>query len=132
MYNRYMKHAKKIFWSRRDRAYSRGIDWQLTFDEWYNWYLSHGVDMDQRRTHSAMILCMCRYNDQGPYSLSNIYCATNSQNMKDSHTQGGSVKLKRSIQTPYGVFTGINHAMRVLKVDVYYRMKRQPSEWYYL
>lgn len=75
--------ARQRFYDQKGRAGFRGIEWHLTFEQWYQWWLDHGVDRDHATTHSRDQLCMCRPNDTGPYSLDNIYCGTRSENTKE-------------------------------------------------
>ena len=91
-----MKIALKKYKGHMYQSKVRGIDFQLTFDEWYNWWLSNGIDKNLSiKWIGANRLCMCRYKDIGPYSLNNIYCATNSQNVKDFYLQGAIPRKPR-------------------------------------
>jgi hypothetical protein len=84
-----MTTAFEKFRAQRYQARRRGIDFQLTFDEWYNWWLANGVDKNMGvQWTSTTRLCMCRFNDTGPYALNNIYLATHSQNIKDMFKTG--------------------------------------------
>lgn len=67
----------------------RKIDFNLTFDEWYNWWLSHGVDkrLDIKWPPKARP-CMCRIGDAGAYELGNIYFDTHNKNVKHLHENG--------------------------------------------
>jgi hypothetical protein len=67
--------------TKRAETNKRNISFEITFSEWYYWWLENGVD---KNIDSAHDLCMCRNNDTGPYRLDNIYFATRSQNVKDS------------------------------------------------
>ena len=74
-----IQSAKQKYYSHRNRAKRANIEWQLTFDEWYNWWQQTGHWNDRGRAgHNYH---MCRYNDIGPYALHNIYCDTNSNNV---------------------------------------------------
>jgi hypothetical protein len=68
----------------RKGARAHGREFLITFDEWYNWWLSNGVDKNYPTTQSGKQLCMCRYGDTGPYHIDNIYCATRNQNTSDA------------------------------------------------
>lgn len=80
-------------------AKSRSIEFKLTFDEWLSWWKATGKY--HLRGRASDNYCMCRKGDVGPYSLDNIYCATNAQNAKDAGANG------RIISTG---FTGHNHS----------------------
>ena len=78
------QYAIERFKDQRGKAAARGISFQLTFEEWDNWWMANNVDRNIPRKHNKNTLCMCRYGDVGPYSLTNIYCASLAQNTKDS------------------------------------------------
>lgn len=83
--------ALAIWKYQKHRAQSkfRGIDFLLTFEEWYNWWLQNGVDKNQDVKWTGKGRpCMCRKGDTGPYELNNIYFATNSDNAKDLTKHG--------------------------------------------
>lgn len=74
--------SKARYRDQRKAAAKRGIPFNLTYEQWYNWYLSHGVDKNIRQGKGGDCWCMCRKNDSGPYELGNIYLDTNSNNVK--------------------------------------------------
>ena len=74
--------SKARYRDQRRSAKERGIPFNLTYEEWYNWYLSQGVDKNIRQGKDGNCWCMCRYNDSGPYELGNIYLDTNSNNVR--------------------------------------------------
>ncbi len=131
-----LSYAKLRFREHRKGARIRNIQFLLTFEEWYEWWLSNGVDRNIPRVNDGDILCMCRYNDQGPYALGNIYCASKRQNTADGHKSNPYPNGKRkTIQTPFGVFNSKIEAAKALQINtttVSSRMKRHPTEYYYL
>ncbi len=62
--------------SQKSQAGRLGISWEITKKAWIAWW---GDDFALRGP-SAEDLCMCRYEDAGPYNLSNIYKATRAEN----------------------------------------------------
>lgn len=56
------------FCNQRSNAARRGIEWCLTFEEWYEWW---GDDIDKRGSGHGS-LQMQRTADSGPYALWNI------------------------------------------------------------
>lgn len=84
---------------------SRGIEFNLTFDEWITWWKSTGKY--HLRGKNGLDYCMCRKGDTGPYSLENIYCATNKQNAQDAKANG---KIKATLG-----FTGRTHTTEARK-----------------
>lgn len=80
--------------SQKRNARIWGIEWQLTFAEWWNAWQSSGK-YEKRGVGSGYV--MGRFGDSGPYSLDNIYICTARQNIKDSYlTNPHSNRLKKS------------------------------------
>lgn len=131
-----MKKAIAYYKAQKNSAESRDISFELTFDEWYNWWLKHGIDKNfsqGKRTKDT--LCMCRYGDVGPYSLDNIYCATASQNSKDMTANNSAFHPKRKISTPQGIFDSITNWSKVVgKTPGAFasRRKKYPNDYKYL
>ena len=69
-----LKRARYL--EQKSRAKARGVPWEITFDEWVNWW---GADWE-KRGKKELDLCMARYDDEGPYKIGNIYKATNIEN----------------------------------------------------
>lgn len=103
-----MKNAIKKYNAKKIDAEKRNIKFNLTFNEWYDWWLSNGVDKNKDALpRSKNTLCMCRFGDTGPYSLDNIYCATVSQNSKDLHKNKLLSCNRKQIITEVGNFNSI-------------------------
>jgi hypothetical protein len=125
------------------KAKTRGIGFLLTFDEWYDWWLSNGIDKNTQPPQSRTdpnVLCMCRINDTGPYQLGNIYCATRGQNSKDARAinpftkRGANRHSARSLHTPNGDFKFIGDAAKshgCTDVTIRNRMISKPLEYYF-
>lgn len=107
-----MSTAKKRYHTCIQEAKARGIAWELTYEQWNNWWLMHGVDREVALPNTKDALCMCRIGDVGPYSLDNIYCATRSQNSID-RTINKPTKTK-PVLTPYGKFNSIVEAAQTI------------------
>lgn len=54
------------------QAKLRGIEWRLTFYEWYKWWLDSGHYHERGRRQGQYV--MGRIGDIGPYALNNIMC----------------------------------------------------------
>ena len=131
--------ARHLYSAQKSTALLRNIPFQLTFEEWYDWWLNNGIDKDQvfgRQTKNT--LCMCRYNDQGPYSLSNIYCDTMANNSSDArkfNPKKGKIPTKRC-HTPLGDFDSCISAANALNISAScldYRLKSKfKIDYYYL
>jgi len=64
-----------IFYSRqRNHANSRGVEWLLSFWEWWNIWRDSGR-WDQRGKGVGKY-CMCRFGDSGSYEKCNVYIDT--------------------------------------------------------
>lgn len=76
------KHRQR-YMMQRNKAQHRGIEWNLTFDEWFLWWLESGHYHERGRLKGQYV--MARFGDAGPYSLDNIMCIPNRENV---HTHG--------------------------------------------
>ena len=123
-YNAHKAHATK-----------RGIDFLLTYQEWYDWWLKNGIDKEGptqgKRTKDT--LCMCRFGDTGPYSLNNIYCGTVSQNSKDIDKYKHKFARKK-VQTPLGTFNSVTDAAQAHNVPIWKmsELMRSSSKYQFL
>lgn len=74
-----MRAARRAYVQQRNGARHRGIDWEFTFDAWWEiwqpyWHL---------RGPGKNGLCMAREKDEGPYAPGNVYLTTNLGNLMD-------------------------------------------------
>ena len=83
-----IKQAKAKFSNQKGQSKRRGIAWELTFEQWLEWW---GRDLD-RRGNGPLDLQMCRHGDVGSYELGNIYKGTS----KDNARTAGNVKRNRT------------------------------------
>jgi hypothetical protein len=83
---------KAKFHHHKNNAIRRGIDFQLTFDEWHNIWLSSGHLADRGRGRNKY--CMSRYNDSGPYAIGNVEIKTNQDNFAEVPTEKLGTKGK--------------------------------------
>lgn len=67
---------RMAFLYQRKSAKRRGVVFQITFEEWRDWW----GDRFQYRGKGPDDLNMCRYADEGSYRLGNIYVASGSEN----------------------------------------------------
>ncbi len=75
----WQKSTKGKFTHQRRKAAERGIDWNLSFEDWWNWWMKTGL-WEQRGSTKGRY-CMCRFGDVGPYSLDNIYVGLHGDNV---------------------------------------------------
>ena len=129
-----MIDAKIRYNNHKQSAKIRNIPFHLTFDEWYNWWFQHGIDKNYPTIQGSNRPCMCRFNDQGSYELTNIYFDTNSNNMKhriplNGIRNGNSKKIK----TPLGIFDCKQDAAKAHKItrNMIYKREKLDSQNYY-
>jgi hypothetical protein len=134
-----MRNAKCKYSAHRSSANKRNIPFNLTFDEWYNWWLAHGEDKNlSQPSRNGNTLCMCRKNDIGPYALSNIYCDTIRNNTKTYHqhtTQYTPTHPGKRIKTPLGIFDSALQAALAHGKNanwIAYRLRKHPVDYYYI
>lgn len=83
--------AFRKYCSQRAGANKRGVGWELTFEQWLEWW---GADLDKRGRGTSN-LQMQRLADTGPYKLGNIRKGTPLQNMK---TKGRMQRLRATLK----------------------------------
>lgn len=74
------------FAGQRRQAKQRGIEWLLTFDEWFGIWQQSG-HWEQRGRKSGEYV-MARHGDIGPYSADNVYICLASDNHSHAHANG--------------------------------------------
>ena len=80
-----LSYAKSRYNTQKSGARARGIPFLLTFEEWYQWFLTQGVDRNIPQGNKGTSYAMCRINDSGSYELGNIYLGTQSSNTADAN-----------------------------------------------
>ncbi len=109
-----LNHARNCYGNKMKEARERDIPFYLTFQQYYEWFLDHGIDKNIPQKNDKNAWCMCRYNDTGPYELENIYLDTMSNNSKFAHVMRKEKGIKYSnpnkgksplIITPDGMMT---------------------------
>ena len=147
-----MRDAKYRYADHKKGAKGRGIEFLFTFDEWYNWWLSNGVDKNYAGKNNKDQLCMCRINDSGPYSVDNVYCDTRQNNINYARSLKHWNNLSRKtvtpitsprglgythgakLNTPKGIFSNRKDAIKALGIPLSTLRELQinnPSEYYW-
>ncbi len=62
----------------KEGAGERGIEFKLTFDEWWGLWEPHWIDK------RIGVVCMCRFNDEGAYELGNVRIDTWQNNIREA------------------------------------------------
>lgn len=77
-----VKNPGVAFLQQKRNAIKRGIEWHMTFPEWWRvWRESGKWELRGRGTG----YCMAREGDSGPYAPGNVYICTVGQNFSDSY-----------------------------------------------
>lgn len=77
------KKAWGAFIAQRGQAGHRGIEWDMTFAEWWSVWCESGHWSERGRSH-AQSFVMGRFSDSGPYRVGNVHVISFSQNISDS------------------------------------------------
>ncbi|MEK1932225.1 MAG: hypothetical protein AAAC47_21105, partial [Pararhizobium sp.] len=86
------------FCRQRMNAKARGIEWNLSFADWWRIWRDSGK-WDQRGR--GYRFNMARYGDSGPYSEENVYICTGAQNASDSYlTKPASARVAKRKKKP--------------------------------
>lgn len=83
----YNKTPMGAYIRQRSNARARGIDWEFTFETWWEVWEKSGKW--EKRGKKATEYCMSRKFDWGPYSPSNVRIVTNSRNTKECNALTG-------------------------------------------
>jgi len=78
-----MKIAKQKYRDHRGNARKRGVEFKLTFDEWYQIWISSGF-WELRGPNKGQY-CMSRFGDKGAYESTNVFIQLNGKNTQDAH-----------------------------------------------
>jgi len=74
---------EKKYTDQKSKAKCRGIDFKLTFEEWYDIWQKSGK-WDQRGIRKGQYV-MSRYKDQGAYEIGNVHIQTVGDNNKEAY-----------------------------------------------
>lgn len=77
------KELRKIglrFVQHRHNAEVRGVEWRLTFEEW--WGIWERSGRWEKRGCRFGCYCMCRLNDEGPYAVDNVFIDLATKNVQ--------------------------------------------------
>lgn len=91
--------------AQRNMAIYRKIEWNITYDEWIEWW-GDNIEKRGRKTND---LVMGRIDFQGPYSLENIVLRTHRENVIHGTQRAGNKRM-RPVRTPLGDFRSVKEA----------------------
>ncbi|MGQ7908603.1 hypothetical protein [Burkholderia sp. BC1] len=94
---------KDKFNSQKYSAKQRGIEFHLTFEQWWNIWQQSGVY--HLRGVGKDKYCMGRFGDVGAYALGNVYICTNAENGRSGHiglkhTAEAKAKISAAMKGP--------------------------------
>jgi hypothetical protein len=111
---------KSKFYEHRQNARRRNIEFNLTYDEWMNIWVQSGHWNERGRGLGKY--AMCRYGDQGPYEVGNVYidlCEVNAQQARlgDKNTKAHIAKIRKAL-------TGKKKTMTAIKNNSFAQLNR--------
>jgi hypothetical protein len=77
------RRLKRRFLQQRASATYRGVEFQLTFEEWRDWWMATG-HVDERGKYRGQWV-MGRPGDQGPYAIGNLRCLRAEDNVTEQN-----------------------------------------------
>ena len=98
LWRKYSKTPKGKYQYQKSGAKKRGIPWEISFEEWWEFW------KDSWELRGNYNLVMARKGDVGPYSKDNIYLTTHGQNMKDAWVNGIYKDRPKNIRDTNGRF----------------------------
>jgi hypothetical protein len=111
---------KQNFLVQQWHANKRGIQWNLTYDEWLDIWIQSGHFHERGKGKDKY--CMCRHGDIGPYEIGNVYITTYSQNNIDQHKFKPTfigIHNSKETKTPLGVFKSRSAAAAAHNIPVW-------------
>lgn len=75
------RQLKLRFSWQKYEALARGIEFLLTFEEWYKIWIDSGHLHERGR--KSLEYCMARFGDKGPYTVGNVKIITNFDNISE-------------------------------------------------
>lgn len=77
--------SRRAFYTHKEGAKRRGIEFRFTYDEWKLWWETELTKIGPRAKRGVKRLNygMCRFLDRGPYVAGNVYCGRPKQNKRD-------------------------------------------------
>ena len=95
-----------IYARQKAMAKIRNIDWDISFDDWYNIWIQSGKY--EQRGRGVGKYCMSRKGDTGPYSKDNVYINECVKNSGDKFR--GTKQSLETIAKRVKALTGVKHS----------------------
>ena len=136
--------VKSRYWQHMNNAKRRGIDFNMTYEEWLFVWLSSGHFHERGKGREQYV--MARYGDTGPYEVGNVKIIPNHENCSEAtagkpKSKEHAKKLRRILNEnrptkPCVVegkfYSTIKEAAKDLKLkfgQVYHRLHSSCSQW---
>ncbi len=87
LYTDEQKKIRNRYWEAKHSAKTRGIQFLLTFDEWWNIWNESGK-YNQRGCKKGQYVMSRKGPDIGPYEIGNVFIQTNSANVSEARIAG--------------------------------------------
>lgn len=113
-----LPNAYRRYQQQRYRVTCQNESFDISFDDWYAWWLSQGInkdyaiDSDQPRPAGPNRGCMARLDALGPWQLHNICLVDRPGVIHNPPPTGARNGRSRPILTPDGEFESISAAGR--------------------
>jgi hypothetical protein len=78
-----MKNPSTIYANSKSNAKSRGINFTLTFEEWYDVWQASGKWEERGKKKGQYV--MSRKGDVGPYAIGNVFIQSMADNCREAH-----------------------------------------------
>jgi hypothetical protein len=76
-----LRNAKQRFKDNKNRVLKMNNKWEISFEDWYAWWLSHGIDKElPGEAYSKLSLMLVRIDETKPYTIDNIQAMTRGKN----------------------------------------------------
>jgi len=85
---------ERRYQAHKGSARERGIEFRLSFAEWWALWEPHW----SRRGQKSLDMCMCRKADKGAYEVGNVRIATNRENQQERALEIRTSKAQRKYQ----------------------------------
>lgn len=99
----------------RIHARQRGVEWLLTFEQWFAIWTESGHWHERGRTRGCYV--MGRHGDVGPYAVGNVSIITTEQNVREANAIGTkySTPRRRKDALPIGVYPNSKSSFRAMR-----------------
>ena len=133
-----MKDALRRYQQQVYRVQCQGETFDITFDDWYAWWLAHGIDKnysihsDQPRPAGPNRGAMTRRDPMRPWCLSNIRLSQGTAVSGNPANTGHQNPRSRPVTTPAGQFVSITAAAEhygITNQSMRERCERHPDQY---